>query len=217
MLRIFQIMCLVTFLVVAWFQFQTYLENKDSSSVGYRRFNDEKRDIYPAFSICLNSRQGKIFDDKLLGNLGQDGGKRYQEILLGNENMTNDFDEISYENVTRNFFDDFVEVFFTMTKQGDVVDTWQPNTKDHPFFKSYQDPYFICMTKKVKYVQNQLLNLGSLVIKASAFYKSNIENLLVYMHHPGQLTRQFGKQILHLTPASFMKVSQARFTSNYVK
>ena len=61
------------------------------------------------------------------------------------------------------------------------------------------------MTKKVKYVHNQLLNLGSLVIKASAFYNSKIENLLVYMHHPGQLTRQFGKQILHLTPASFQK------------
>jgi hypothetical protein len=144
-------------------------------------------------------------------------------MLLGNENITEEFTNITYNNVTRNLFEEFVEVYFTMTKQGDVIDIWQPNAQQqgnnsnqdniHPFYISYQDPYFTCMTKNVKYVRNQLLNLGSLSLNASAFYQSKIENLLVYMHHPGQLIRQFGKQILHLTPANFRKAMNG--SNNY--
>ena len=208
MLRGFQLMCLAIFLVLVFFQIQAYFENKDTSTVGYRQFNNEERDLYPAVSLCLQSRDGGIFNkgnnDQFQAE-GKDGSKRYQEMLLGYTNASAELEDIRYRNSTWDLFDDFVEVFFIMTKQGDVIDTWQPHTTDHPFFKSYEDPYFTCMTKKVKYVHNQLLNLGSLVIKASAFYNSKIENLLVYMHHPGQLTRQFGKQILHLTPASFQK------------
>ena len=83
----------------------------------------------------------------------------------------------------------------------------------HPFFKSYQDPNFLCMTKRVKYVPNQILNFASLVFNATAFYNSNVENLLVYMHHAGQLTRQFGKQILQLTRSNFKKAMNS--SSNY--
>lgn len=217
MLRSFQLLCLITFLVLVSIQVQLYVENKDSSSVGYRRFNQEEKDIYPAVSICLQSRQGAIFNKNhtILKKFGPDGGKIYQEILLGNKSASFNEYSISYNQVTKNLFDDFVQVYFTMTKQGDVIDTWQPDTDSHhvndpsdnkgPFYRSYQDPYFTCMTKKVQFVKNQLLNLGSLVLNAPAFYKSNIENLLVYMHHPGQLIRQFGKQILHLTPTNFKK------------
>ena len=208
MLRGFQLMCLAIFLVLVGFQVRSYIENKDSSTVSYRQFNHEERDLYPTVSLCLQSREGRIFNKGSNSQpyaMGQDWGKLYQEMLLGNVNASMEYENISYRNATWDLFDDFVEVFFIMTKQGDVIDAWQPNVENHPFFKSYEDPYMTCMTKKVKYVHDQLLNLGSLVIKASAFYKSKIENLLVYMHHPGQLTRQFGKQILHLTQASFQK------------
>ena len=130
-----------------------YIENKDSSSVGYRRFNQEERDIYPAVSICLQSSKGTIFKKthNLLHNLGEDGGKIYQDMLLGYANITNDFTNITYNDVTKNLFEDFVDVYFTMTKQGDVIDTWQPNIdyENLPFYKSYQDPYLTCMTKNV--------------------------------------------------------------------
>ena len=69
------------------------------------------------------------------------------------------------------------------------------------------------MTKRVKYVPNQILNFASLVFNATSFYNSNVENLLVYMHHAGQLTRQFGKQILQLTRSNFKKAMNS--SSNY--
>ena len=218
-IRAFQLACIVSVLILAFTQLQVYIDNKDQSSVGYRRFNDEEQDIYPAMSICLHSPHGGIFDEAdefLQVNKGLNGGQGYQNILLGNKNITDDIAKISFDNVTKNVFEDYVEVFFTMTKQGAVIDAWDPSMQDistHPFFKSYQDPYFTCMTKKVHYVKNQILNFAALVFKASSLAKSNIENLLVYMHHDGQLTRQFGKQILQLTASNFNKAING--SSNY--
>ena len=223
MLRVFQLICISTVLILVYYQFQVYMDNKDTSAVGYRKFNDEKRDLYPAISVCLHSPQGAIFDksNPLIQDIG--GVKRYQDMLLGKENTTSDFNNINLRNVTLSMFDDFVEVFFTMTKQGDVIDTWDPTmehsmnasqySEKHPFFKSFQDPYFLCMTKKVSYVPNQILNFASLVFKASTLYKSGIENLLVYMHPQGQLTRQFGKQIVQLRTSNFKKAMNG--SSNY--
>ena len=222
-IRTFHLVCITTVLVLAYYQFQVYMENKDQSAVGYKKFNDEEPDLYPAISVCMHSLHGAIFRDKdpFVEKLG--GAKAYREILVGHQNITEDFENVDYSEVTKNLFDDFVEIFFTMTKQGDVVDTWDPSMREvyndseyksqHPFFKSYQDPNFLCMTKRVKYVPNQILNFASLVFNATSFYNSNVENLLVYMHHAGQLTRQFGKQILQLTRSNFKKAMNS--SSNY--
>ena len=222
-IRTFHLVCITTVLVLAYYQFQVYMENKDQSAVGYKKFNDEEPDLYPAISICMHSLHGAIFnsDEPSIQNVG--GVKSYREALVGHDNITDDFKNVVYSEVTKNLFDDFVEIFFTMTKQGDVVDTWDPSMKEvynsseyikkHPFFKSYQDPNFLCMTKRVRYVPNQILNFASLVFNATSLYNSNVENLLVYMHHAGQLTRQFGKQILQLTRSNFKKAMNS--SSNY--
>ena len=227
MLRSFQLFCFLTFFVLAMIQVELYAENKDSSSIGFRRFNQEDRDTYPAVSLCFQSRDGDIFNEnhKLLKKLGPNAGRKYQDIMLGHKNATFENYNISYDEVTKNVFNDLIQLYFVMTKQGDLIDSWQPNEESlevddfdenenteldfpfsiskNPFYKSYQDPYFLCMTQKQKFAHNQLLNLRSFVLKPSIFYKSNIENLLVYLHHPGQLIRQFGKQILHLTRSHF--------------
>ena len=222
-LRVFHLVCIATVLVLAYYQFQVYMDNKDQSAVGYKRFNEEESDIYPAISVCLHSTHGDIFNkyDPTIQELGEI--KQYRELLLGNGNVTDEFNSIAFSNVTKNLFHDFVVIFFTMTKQGEVIDSWDPSMKDvynksvyatkHPFFKSYQDPNFLCMTKKVDFVQNQILNFASLVLNASSLYKSNIENLLVYMHHAGQLTKQFGKQILQLRSSNFLNAMNG--SSNY--
>ena len=230
MLRSFQLLCFILFFGLVIIQIKLYAENKDSSSIGYRRFNQEQRDKYPAVSLCLQSRDGAIFNKnhESLQNLGPKSGQIYQEILLGNKNGTLENYNISYNEVTMGVFNDLIQLYFVMTKQGDLIDTWQPGEEglnlaevedyndtqlefpfalsSNPFYKSYQDPYLICITQKDKFVPNRLLNLGSFVLYPSAFYKSNIENLLVYLHHPGQLIRQFGKQILRKIDKLFFKI-----------
>ena len=224
LIRAFHLICIITVLVLAYYQFQVYKENKDQSAVGYKKFNNEETDLYPTISVCMHSLNGAIFDNDHPSIQSVGGAKSYREKLLGDGNATEDFPNILYSDVTKNFFDNYVELFFTMSKQGEIIDNWEPsknkmynnielNEDEHPFFKSYQDPSFLCMSKKVKYVPNQVFNFASLVLNATALYNSNVEHVLVYMHHVGQLTRQFGKQILHLSRYNFQKAMNS--SGNY--
>ena len=221
MLKLFQILCIAAVLLLVFIQFQSYMENNDSSSVGYRKFNYEERDLYPAVSICLHSSSGSIFkeDEELFGLKGTEGGKLYQNMLLGNENITEEFAEIKYDNVTKNLLESYVNVIFTMTKQGELIDIWDSSSdnqnEEGPFFKSYQDPLFLCVTKRIQYTKNQVLNFATLVFNASDLYNSSIGTLLVYMHHSGQLTRQFGKQIFEVRKPDFKKAINGK--DNYYK
>ena len=219
MLKVFQLLCIAAVLLLVFIQFQSYMDNKDSSSVRYRKFNYEERDLYPAVSICLHSSSGSIFkeDEELFGLKGAEGGKLYQNMLLGNENITEEFAEIKYDNVTKNLLENYVNVVFTMTKQGELIDIWDSSSdnEEAPFFKSYQDPHFLCVTKRIQYTKNQVLNFATLVFKASDLYNSSIGNLLVYMHHSGQLTRQFGKQIFEVRKPDFKKAINGK--DNYYK
>ena len=112
MLRSFQLFCFLTFFVLAMIQVELYAENKDSSSIGYRRFNQEERDKYPAVSLCFQSRDGDIFDEnhELLKKLGPNAGRKYQDIMLGHKNATFDNYDISYEEVTKNVFNELIQL-----------------------------------------------------------------------------------------------------------
>ena len=52
MLRIFQLICIMSVLILVYYQFQVYMDNKDQSAVGYRKFNIDDRDLYPAI-FCI--------------------------------------------------------------------------------------------------------------------------------------------------------------------
>ena len=224
-LRLFHIICVVTVLVLAYCQLQLFMDNKDQSAVGYKRFNNEKDDIYPAISVCLHSLHGAIFNEDNHYVRGVGGPKKYREILLGNESIAHKFSDNVFSNSTKNLFEDFVVLFFTMTKQGEIIGIWDRNmqgiypsfeyAEPHPFFKSYQAPNLMCMTKRVDFIKDQILNFESLVFNASSLYNSNIENLLLYMHQAGQLTKQIGKQILRVRRSDFMNAMNE--SSNYYK
>ena len=155
LIRAFHLICIITVLVLAYYQFQVYKENKDQSAVGYKKFNNEETDLYPTISVCMHSLNGAIFDNDHPSIQSVGGAKSYREKLLGDGNATEDFPNILYSDVTKNFFDNYVELFFTMSKQGEIIDNWEPSknkmynnielNEEHPFFKSYQDPSFLCM------------------------------------------------------------------------
>ena len=114
MLRSFQLLCCIMFFGLVIIQIKLYAENKDSSSIGYRRFNQEERDKYPAVSLCLQSRDGAIFNKnhESLQKLGPNAGQNYQEILLGTKNATLRDYNISYNEVTMGVFKELIQLYF---------------------------------------------------------------------------------------------------------
>ena len=111
-IKLFQLVCFgVCFgstLYMVHKQFKSYIANEDSSSVSYRKFNDEATDLYPTFSFCFwfNDEKSMYKDENFLGVEGVSNRVLYSNFLTGSleeeyqeENISKKFSLISFEDV----------------------------------------------------------------------------------------------------------------------
>ena len=173
-IKIFQFLCITLVLYMTYKQFLEYQKNEDSSSVSYRNFNQDERDVYPSFSICLHSTKGAILKRnlKLLERNGPNGIDHFHKMLIGREKLDQSFMETEFEENAIDILEKFFDMFVSYTKKGKQLFTWQKsNRKIIPFYKSYQDPYFHCITKSVKFKKYQSLHYDYLVLNAHELYE----------------------------------------------
>ena len=209
---VLSIACLLTFL-----QYQKYMKNEDVSSISYRRFNIERRDVYPSFSICLYSSFGMIFkqNENILGLKGWKGGNLYRRMLLGEESVKDDFIRkrrfrlVDFDHLTVNLLDDIVLVFHAVTKNGNFVHEVESKNKNElrPFVYGYQDPNQICITRKRTFTKQSLLNYEVLKLDVKLLYNITAD-LHVYIHKPGELTRMLHKPTASFSLNDFKEMTQ---------
>ena len=223
----FQMLCIILVIYLSYEQLQQYLKNEDSSSVSFRNFNQEKRDLYPTFSICVHSEKGGIISGGSLKLSPSNGSfaDKYHEMLIGKEKLHKNFQDINFNHTVIDILEEFVEMFVSYTKQGKDVNPWnrhEKNPKTTPsFHRSYQDPYFRCITKSVRFVKDQILHYDYLVLNSLGFYNhitnasyfDNSTNIFLYVHHTGQLIKEFGKQAFQLNILDFQNAMDG--TNNY--
>ena len=225
--KLFQIGCIILTVIMTYEQFLKYSKNEDSSSVSFRGFNHEEKDVYPTFSLCMHSTEGAIMKGSpdFEGSGTPTGVEMYQKMLTGNEELRKEFHAFEFNDNTVDVLDDFVSTFVSYTKQGHQIDHWTSHqgknkSNSSPFYKSYQDPYHQCISKSVKFVRGQVLHHDYLVLNARNLHNyiahvsnDNTTNLFLYVHHPGQLIREFGKQSFQLNLLDFYNAIKK--TNNY--
>ena len=227
--KIFQLLCIVLVMYMSYEQLLEYLKNEDSSSVSYRKFNQAEKDIYPSISICLHSTQGGIFDET--SELKQmfatedviSSTDEYHKMLIGQKDLSHGFKSSDFDQMTVDIVYQFVDISVSYTKEGREINPWYSvsNTSlDFPFYESYHDPYFNCITKRVEFVRNQILHYDYLVLNARQLYEyvskfDNDTTLFLHVHHPGQLVREFGKQKFQLNRLDFENAMNG--TNNYLE
>ena len=221
-IKLFQIFCIGLVIYMTYEQFLQYLKNEDSSSVSFRKFNDEKRDLYPSFSICMHSTEGAIIKKKSEFKEDPFESELYHKMLTGKMNLNVSFHGIEFDNIAVDILNEFVDMFVSYTKQGQDLNSWHrhKNSNDTPpFYLSYQDPYFRCITKSIQFVAQQILHYDYLVLNSqdfsnfTSFAKDDSSNLFLYVHHPGQLLKEFGKQSFQLNLLDFQNAMND--THNY--
>ena len=84
---IFTLVCSFAALYMTLTQIVRYAENKDSSSISYKQFNQTPKDKYPTFTICLNGidiywpNAMKVFRDFGMST------EQYAKVLKGEEGI----------------------------------------------------------------------------------------------------------------------------------
>ena len=71
------------------------------------------------------------------------------KMLIGRRKLSDKFNEFNLENNAVDIVPEFVDMFVSYTKRGKEVNSWNRHMKNNakaPFYTSYQDPYFRCVT-----------------------------------------------------------------------
>ena len=135
-IKLFQLFCIGLVIYMTYEQFLQYLKNEDSSSVSFRKFNDEKRDLYPSFSICMHSTEGAIIKKNSEFKEDPIESELYHKMLTGKTNLNESFHGIEFDNIAVDILNEFVDMFVSYTKQGQDLNSWHrhKNSNDTPPF-----------------------------------------------------------------------------------
>ena len=72
--------------------------NEDTSLVQYKRYYEDKEDVYPALSLCFRNP----FSDQKLGQASADLNRTAYYQFLNGDYMTPKIKTIDYESITQN-------------------------------------------------------------------------------------------------------------------
>ena len=192
-------------------------KNNDSSSIGFKEYNDSPSDRYPTFSFCVHSTgNGALFDyfsDELMYkyHIAHD---TYELLLRGKEGTQNvnnmDFKNVSHikiENYTLRLIDVVQSIEFKTTNANDSFEynkmdddnkIRDQDDPEWPFYIGHFDPTTICFTRKASFVKDMLRKEDSVLFMLPKIREWNkYLYFKVYIHHPGQLTRVFDKPVFN--------------------
>ena len=227
---LFQLGCFILAGYLSYQQFEQYALNEDSSILGFHQFNKGPEDLYPAYTVCINSYdRGSIFrnNENFLNIEHYPSRLVYNQILQGkccnDKTIVAKALAMDYEDVLDVNIKDYLLHKTTINKVGDVIHDWDHESNDplDTFYLSYQDPNMVCMTNKVRYSPNLHLKRDFLLFDAEKMYVNLMARSKLYyhiiidffIHQPGSLISMLNDPILRLNA---LQIEFLRNTSRFV-
>lgn len=193
LILLFRLVCISLAIYMTVKQSQNFLQNKDASSINFRKFHRTIADIYPTFTICLSDLNGKgnIFKPIL-------NKREYRNYFTGSESSVlkpvQDFDKATVNVIEDMVYEFEFSPYRTMKDHSPFKRQWtsgKDNLSSLSMFFSYQDPERLCITRHTDFIHNLHRYQDNIYLtKKHEFDNSTIE---FYFHYPRQLIRTLGK------------------------
>ena len=234
---IFNLLCILFAGYMTMIESLRYFENKDASSFGYKQFGETPQDQYPTFSICLKSEGSDLYlyFDTMLSNLT--GRMRtthsdYHDILRGaifyDDGVSKALQQISFKTISDNDLEkisfqlkDFVHEIRFEDRNSHPTEYYFEDEEvlslnsTLPFHIGYQDPHSICFTRDADLGTENERRLDRISFLLEKLKATNLY-ILVFIHHPGQLTRSLDKPILQSKASQLQENRNVVFSINQV-
>ena len=202
---------------MAFQQFKEYFSNQDFTIISRHTFDGEKDNRYPAISICLYGKGGKIFrrwfnkkslaivpnckpclngKDRCLSNGTNTVECGPEEIYLAmsgkmdNRNITSfPFELLTYDALS-------MVLDHKSRAKGEKSSKVHPTLKNETVFgvtRTYQDPMHVCLSKARKFESSGLLKYQYWEISTLEMLSSwGDYDIRIFVHQKGQLLRSLG-------------------------
>ena len=217
-------------------QISRFIENRDASTIIYKRFNRSPDDRYPTFSLCFQGSDISWYQDELIFKEFGITSAQYGKLLKGENVFKYEYDfttrlyrkiPIDIRNINISGFEMFhltpadilSEVEFATQNLDDSItyDTAKNKKKpmgDIPFYFGYISPEMICFTRNTTDFLGSLRSYDWLAFKGDILGKKMYQNVIfkTYIHYPGHLIRSFHKPNFESSIRSITRGSAADST-----
>ena len=210
---LFYLACLMNTIALFCYCGWRFIQNESNALVDFRSFHQEEKDVYPSFSICLDSKwnwsrslepgSSGIYNATNLKSIyGIDEANDYVHYLQGrfwNESMS----KLNYDDVTVKLEDHMylfrislnavnaVPSFLWLHKEMKNYSAPYHERISFPFYVSLRTPLQKCFT--VDFVSDQFAGIKDRMISYVEFETKNWKYIDVYarfyIHYPNQLLR----------------------------
>ena len=194
--RVCQLLCLCSAAYMTYMQFQHYLKNEDFASISYRKFNNEEKDEYPSFTVCLVGLRGQIFT-------------QFYDVF-----NTVNYTTESYSKYLNGFLEDYPAEFGAM-KFGDVVldikgsyllwangNFLEGSLLDYMplvMIPTFPNPNTACVSKHISYRKDVRQIFDVFALNSLMLYYNGI-SVEIFVHHQGQFMRTLRSKIIAFDP-----------------
>jgi hypothetical protein len=209
------------------------LENRDTSSISYKKFNEAPDDKYPTYSICFKGSEFYWYNDS---NVFKEFGitsHQYDKILQGQTGIRYVYDYatglyikelLDIRNVSGAAFEQkwYFDLVQFIAKLDFISETNehsfqylrenQPTNEYLPFYIGHQTSDTICFTRSSDMHVNTIrisdwIRLDIHTSHANFDYLNHNNEIGIFIHRPGQLIRALDRPVLNL---NFFEMSWSR-------
>ena len=181
-------------------QFLEFLQNKDSSAMMFRKYNDLEKDKYPTFSICLTIEDlegdetwrnkdiiRNFYKENKINDVFSKDVSYFYEALQGHAVENSSFSLLEFDEAKRNLLKSiYLEI---VSFSGVALQSWYYDESNSsslalaPFYVAYQEPEMLCITRNDTLYQKKTIATESFVMN----FTNWIGAMNVFVHYPGQL------------------------------
>ena len=174
------------------------LDNKDSSSIHYKTFNESPKDVYPTFSVCFFSTDRFSLHYVMRKEIEEKTGLSFSDYdrLLKGETVENE----SSSKILAIKYDLFsVKLDLFLNAVGLETQNGEEKMEAKSFYSSYQDPDKACFTLKSTNEIGVFRERDWISLNLDKLNEANVI-MHTYIHYPGRLTREIGKPNFEIHP-----------------
>ena len=200
--------CLAASIFMVSEHLRKYLENKDTSSVEFKKFQNERKNVYPSLTVCFSVDAVHMFRDftRKHGNItSQD----LSSALKGKPELISDLEKavkiltkiIRLKNGNKIFStamnglivgydeDYFLHQGSEVIRNKTGVEGSRLLTNSSIFFLSYQDPETRCFTRNLTYEPGLVIQKEYMLLDLPTLKQLGLSLMCIYVHHHHQLVR----------------------------
>ena len=221
--KVVYLTCLAASIFMVQQHLRKFLENKDTSSFEFKKFQEEKTNVYPSLTVCFKVDARHMFQDFNF-KYGNITSRDITSALKGQSELITKITKANrvlntviemrdsnkiYSNTTNGLIVGYEEDYFLhrgseVIRNNQLFESENLLTNSSLFILSYQGPEIRCFTRNLRYEAGLVIRSERMFLNLPSLKQLGLSFMFIYVHHSNQLRRSLESPSLVIrTPTEY--------------